>query len=63
MDRELFESYVMEAAQLRQQVNLMLRIINNLTEGDGQFYSLERLQTIPPAVITIEGDEVNVDPR
>jgi hypothetical protein len=63
MDRELFESYVMEAAQLRQQVNLMLRIINNLAEGDGMYYSLERLQTIPPAVITIEGDEVNVDPR
>jgi len=63
MDKALFEQYVVEAAQLRQQVDILLRVINLITsDEDYQFFVTEVEKTVPSS-IRIEEGKIYVNPQ
>lgn len=63
MDKELFEQYVVEANQLRQQVEILLRIINLLSLEEDYQYEVSQLDTTGPATVKIMEGKVYVNPQ
>jgi hypothetical protein len=63
MDKALFEQYVVEAAQLRQQVDILLRVINLITSDEDYQFFVTEVEKTAPSSIRIEEGKIYVNPQ
>lgn len=60
MNKEMFEEYVIEARNLRQQLAIALTLVEYLADGETMEIPMDQLTGLDPAPVTVEDDVVRI---